>query len=320
MTLAEIISDDEIIRVHGHANFGPTMTPRGAVNDGVRKYAVGYSSGHTQLCILLEHGLITKPRPGRYDANLTKKGKRYARALGVYQDAITAASAQARIAELEADIRFRNERWNAAEVRADRLAKALEPFVVPHECDGHATVEDFNMEVQVFVRWAVIKVARAALSNEPSADARRPVPDGLTFDGNDMTAVADALRPWMKNYPPSTRTERCVEAANAILTTFCLRKNVSALAAAPASPLPGGGDILWMMHVRGPDDIYPAPDYETAVAWCDYVNDVLAKAVPEVMTKAVPAIWTGTPESHADGLPDAIKGWTLPAAPTGDAK
>ena len=89
--------------------------------------------------------------------------------------------------------------------------------------------------------------------------------------------------------------------------------------AAPASPLPeGGGDILWMMHVRGPDDIYPAPDYETVVAWCDYVNDVLAKAVPEVMTKAVPAIWTGTPESHADGLPEAIKGWTLPAAPTGD--
>lgn len=92
------------------------------------------------------------------------------------------------------------------------------------------------------------------------------------------------------------------------------------VSAAPASPLPGGGDILWMMHVRGPDDIYPAPDYETAVAWCDYVNDVLAKAVPEVVTKAVPAIWTGSPESHADGLPDAIKGWTLPAAPTGEPK
>lgn len=92
------------------------------------------------------------------------------------------------------------------------------------------------------------------------------------------------------------------------------------LSAAPASPLPGGGDILWMMHVRGPDDIYPAPDYETAVAWCDYVNDVLAKAVPEVMTKAVPAIWTLSPQEHAAYLPEAIKGWTLPAAPTGDAK
>lgn len=79
--LAEIISDDEVIRVHGHANFGPTMTPRAVVNEGVLKYAIGYHSGHTQLSILLEHGLIIKPRPGSYDANLTKKGKKYARAL-----------------------------------------------------------------------------------------------------------------------------------------------------------------------------------------------------------------------------------------------
>ena len=92
------------------------------------------------------------------------------------------------------------------------------------------------------------------------------------------------------------------------------------LAAAPASPLPGGGNILWMMHVRGPDDIYPAPDYETAVAWCDHVNDVLAKRLPDVMMKAVPAVYPRTREEHAAGLPDAIKGWTLPAAPTGEPK
>lgn len=79
--LSEIISDAEIVRVHGSANFGPGLTPREVVNDGVRKYAVGYHSGHTQLCILMEHGLITKPRPGRYDANLTKKGKKYGRVL-----------------------------------------------------------------------------------------------------------------------------------------------------------------------------------------------------------------------------------------------
>lgn len=86
------------------------------------------------------------------------------------------------------------------------------------------------------------------------------------------------------------------------------------------APSPGGDDasrkLLWMMHVRGPDDIYPAPDYETAVSWCDYVNDLLAKAAPDVMTKAVPAIWTGTPEAHAADLPKAIEGWTLPAAPS----
>ena len=75
-----IVSDENIIRVHGHANFGD-MSPREVVNDGVRKYAVGFTGGHTQLSILLEHGLITKPRPGRYAANLTQKGQRYARAI-----------------------------------------------------------------------------------------------------------------------------------------------------------------------------------------------------------------------------------------------
>lgn len=74
----EIISDKEIIRVHGYANFG-SMTPRDVVNDGVRKYAVGYSGGSTQAAILREHGLITKTRG--YQADLTKKGKRYARAI-----------------------------------------------------------------------------------------------------------------------------------------------------------------------------------------------------------------------------------------------
>lgn len=92
---AEIISDEEIARVHGHANFG-SISPREVVNDGVRKYAVGYHSGHTQLCILMEHGLITKPRPGRYDANLTKKGKKYARVLYRNQSALLAEIAALR--------------------------------------------------------------------------------------------------------------------------------------------------------------------------------------------------------------------------------
>ena len=81
MTPQEIISDEEIARVHGRADFGPTMSPRDVVNQGVRRYAVGYTSGYTQLSILLEHGLITKPRPGSYKANLTEKGKRYARSI-----------------------------------------------------------------------------------------------------------------------------------------------------------------------------------------------------------------------------------------------
>lgn len=78
--LAEIISDADIRRVHGSANFG-RMPPRDVVNDGIRKSAVGYHCGHTQMMILLDHGLVTKPRSGTSDVNLTKKGKRYARAL-----------------------------------------------------------------------------------------------------------------------------------------------------------------------------------------------------------------------------------------------
>ncbi len=74
---------------------------------------------------------------------------------------------------------------------------------------------------------------------------------------------------------------------------------------------------LWMMHVIGPDDIYPAPDHATAVEWCAYLNQEIAPTVPGVLCVAVPAIWTGTAEEHAEGLPEAIKGWThtLTAAP-----
>ena len=57
----KIISDEEIIHVHACANFG-SMTPRDVVNDGVRKYAVGFTGGSTQVAILREHGLITAPR------------------------------------------------------------------------------------------------------------------------------------------------------------------------------------------------------------------------------------------------------------------
>lgn len=75
-----IIPDAEIERVHANANFG-SMSKRGVINEGVLKYAFGYTGGHTQLCILIEHGLIRKPSPGRYDSTLTKKGLRYLRAI-----------------------------------------------------------------------------------------------------------------------------------------------------------------------------------------------------------------------------------------------
>ena len=78
-TPEEIISDDAVTRVHGYANFG-SMTPREVLADGVLKYAMGYSGGHTQLCILMEHKLIKKPKPGKCYTTLTKLGQKYLRA------------------------------------------------------------------------------------------------------------------------------------------------------------------------------------------------------------------------------------------------
>lgn len=159
--LAAIISDDEVARVHGHANFG-AISPREVVNDGVRKYAVGYHSGHTQLCILMEHGLITKPRPGSYDANLTKKGKKYARVLYRSQSALLSEIAALRGERRNivshatmgttdgeglscndvsvAITRLRNEmhaRATQAERQRDELRKALEVIseMVPSTCE-----------------------------------------------------------------------------------------------------------------------------------------------------------------------------------------
>ncbi len=79
MTPEEVIPDSEIEAVHG-GNFG-SMTKRGVVDEGVLKYAFGYQSGHTQLQILMEHGLIRKPKAGSYYSTLTKKGQAYLRAM-----------------------------------------------------------------------------------------------------------------------------------------------------------------------------------------------------------------------------------------------
>ncbi|MDL4864120.1 hypothetical protein NPJ88_017440 [Halomonas elongata] len=70
MTPEEIISDEEIERVHANANFG-AMGKRTAVNQGVLKCASGYYQGHTSRQIITEHGLVT------HDYELTAKGKAY---------------------------------------------------------------------------------------------------------------------------------------------------------------------------------------------------------------------------------------------------
>jgi len=66
----EIITDEEIERVHGNANFG-SISKRDVVNQGVLKCASGYYQGHTSNQIIKEHGLVTE------NYKLTTKGKKY---------------------------------------------------------------------------------------------------------------------------------------------------------------------------------------------------------------------------------------------------
>lgn len=66
----EIITDEEIERVHANANFG-SMDKRQVVNQGVLKCASGYYQGSTSNAIIKEHGLVND----QYE--LTAKGKAY---------------------------------------------------------------------------------------------------------------------------------------------------------------------------------------------------------------------------------------------------
>jgi hypothetical protein len=71
--------------------------------------------------------------------------------------------------------------------------------------------------------------------------------------------------------------------------------------------------ILWCCHVRGPDDVYAAPDYETALKWADETNAINWRGLggkieppasyDDCLLKAVPALWPHSPESHAEDLP-----------------
>jgi hypothetical protein len=80
------------------------------------------------------------------------------------------------------------------------------------------------------------------------------------------------------------------------------------------------GDILWCCHVRGPDDIYAAPDYETAVKWADITNSYnwrgrAGKNEPpesyaDCLLKAMPAIYPGTAEEHAAAVLKSIHDFT----------
>ncbi len=68
--------------------------------------------------------------------------------------------------------------------------------------------------------------------------------------------------------------------------------------------------VRWCCHVRGPDDMIPAPDYATALKWADVclaIDRVRAKANDPLMPylSAVPALWPYSPEQHAARLPES---------------
>jgi hypothetical protein len=79
-------------------------------------------------------------------------------------------------------------------------------------------------------------------------------------------------------------------------------------------------DILWCCHVRGPDDVHAAPDYETALKWSDSltVRDRemvdAGECVPLLpFLNAVLAVWPHSAESHASDIPKSIEYFTAPA-------
>lgn len=79
-------------------------------------------------------------------------------------------------------------------------------------------------------------------------------------------------------------------------------------------------EILWCCHVRGPDDLYAAPDYATALKWADITNaynwrDRGGTAQPpasfdDCLLKAAPAPWPWSAVAHAENLPKSIRDFT----------
>ena len=55
--MEEIITDEQINKVHANAQFGDTPK-RDVVNYALLKCACGYHNGHTAQQIIAEHGLI----------------------------------------------------------------------------------------------------------------------------------------------------------------------------------------------------------------------------------------------------------------------
>lgn len=82
-------------------------------------------------------------------------------------------------------------------------------------------------------------------------------------------------------------------------------------------------NILWCVHVVGPDDVHAAPDWETAARWAMMLNRILARS-PDVENPPICIAqvepWPHSPVLHAETLPKSIADMTpLAESPSADA-
>ncbi len=72
----DIISDEEVDRVHANANFGP-ISHRSVIAQALLTTACGYHTGATARAIILDHGLVSTRRDPMGVPHLLKKGREY---------------------------------------------------------------------------------------------------------------------------------------------------------------------------------------------------------------------------------------------------
>ena len=76
MAIQDIISDDEVERVHANAQFG-SMSKRAVIAEALLACAGGYTPGSTALTILSEHGLLHLSTIRKRTKVLSNKGRKY---------------------------------------------------------------------------------------------------------------------------------------------------------------------------------------------------------------------------------------------------
>ena len=151
---------------------------------------------------------------------------------------------------------------------------------------------------------------------------RVALPPTPAKENGDTEAVAKLVyeaMTWAAQHAETGKVPAWVAGGNA-LAQNCARglvPRIKVVLKAPPTPAVEGEGLLWAMHIRGPDDLYPAPDYETAVKWCDYINYSVAPRAPDVMLAAVPAVWPYSDLQHASSLEGAVAEWSLPPNPDG---